>query len=154
MEPRDKGAMSIFFQSSNYLCIIYIFMYVCESMTSCTFNTFPIHSGSWSLNYILKSHQPGKRRNLEQVSQVVQRISEFCIDISLFQNSIKKNWKELVYILKPKPLVVVEHKLRSVPWYHRRTLAEKYLRWPTFPQHFMKQAVSQGGLSKFAWVTS
>jgi len=78
--------MSILLQSSSYSHI-----YVCwESMTSCTFNTFPKNSGSWSLNQILKSHQPEDSRNLEQVSKLYWEFLKSYTIISLFYISIKK----------------------------------------------------------------
>lgn len=59
-------------------------MHVYESMTSCTFNTFPIHSGSWSLNQVLKSHQHGESRNLEQVRNLHREFLKYYTVISLF----------------------------------------------------------------------
>lgn len=120
--------MSIFSQSSNY-SYISLYMYVRKFMTSCTFNTFPIHSGSWSLNQVLKSHQHGESRNLEQVRKLHREFLKSYTVISLFQSSIKKKWK--VYILKPKLLALLQHKLR---FYSPQIFTAK---------HWLKNTISQ-----------
>lgn len=66
-EPPETKGLRLY--SYSHL-IIHTYIYACESMTPCTFNTFPINSGNWSLNQVLKSHQPQDSRNLEQMRRL------------------------------------------------------------------------------------
>lgn len=101
----DKGAMSIFLQSSNY-SYIYIYMYACESMTSCTFNTFPIiqAAGLW-----IKFWNPTSLETVGIWSRWVSCPGNFSSPTLLlhyFKCPLKNNWKKLVYILNPTLLVL------------------------------------------------
>lgn len=125
---RQRGYVHIFSVIQLFV-YFYIFMHVYESMTSCTFNTFPIHSGSWSLNQVLKSHQHGESRNLEQVRNLHREFLKYYTVISLFQSSIIKKWK--VYVLKTKLLALLQHKLR---FYSPQILTTK---------HQLKNTISQ-----------
>lgn len=81
MEPPETKALCPYSYSHP---ITHIYVCACESMTSCTFSTFPINSGSWSLNQVLKSHQPEDSRNLEQVSKLHWEFLKAYTIISLF----------------------------------------------------------------------
>lgn len=82
--------------------IIHLYMYACKSMTSCTFNTFPINSGSWSLHQVKNSHQRGDSRNLEQMSMLSWEFLKSYTIISIFYISILKELEIVSLHNKPQ----------------------------------------------------